>query len=105
MIQKAAIYTTIATIGLGFMGDAKQTAASLLSIVTIRGLAFVSVKITDEIDSKMSQIIDFTAWCLCVTAIITIIHIGFTTITPFIELMTKVIAGFNKVIKFLAKIA
>lgn len=104
MLKSLAVFTALATIGLGFIGGPKQTALGLLSIITVRGVSFVSTKISDALDPKMSQVIDFTSWCLCATAVISIIKIGFTALTPFVNFVTSVVNGISEVITFLASL-
>lgn len=104
MLKSMAVFTALATVGLGFIGDSKKTALGLLSIVTIRGASFASTKIADALDPKMSQVIDFTAWCLCAGSMVSIIKIGFTAVTPFVNFVTSVVNGISEVVKFLASI-
>lgn len=104
MLKSMLVFTTLATVGLGFIGSPRQTAVNLLSIVTIRGAAFVSTKITDSLSPKMSQVVDFTAWCLCAAAMISVIKIGFTAITPFVAFVSNVVSGIRDVLEFFASI-
>lgn len=102
MLKNMLVFTTLATVGLGFVGGPKQTAIELLTIVTVQGTSIAATKISDTLDPKMSQVIQFTSWCLCATSIISIIKIGFTALAPFVELVSKVIGGITHVINFFA---
>lgn len=104
MLRKMLVFTTLATVGLGFVGGPKQTAMELLTIVTVQGTSIAATRISDTLDPKMSRVIEFTAWCLCATSIISVIKIGFTALTPFVEFVTKVVGGIKYVINFFANI-
>lgn len=105
MLKSAAIFTTLATLGLSFIGDPKKTAVNILTVISLRGVALASVKVTEVINPKAAKVIDFTAWCLCAGAVIEIISISFSAWSPFVSLVVKVTDGTVKVIKFLKSLA
>lgn len=104
MLAKTLIFTTLATVGLGFFGNARQTAMDLLSVITVMGTSFAATKITDSLDPKMTKVIEFTGWCLCAGAVVSIIKSSFLAIDPFVTLVKQIVGGISYVTKFFAKL-
>lgn len=104
MLKSLAVFAALASVGLAFAGDAKSTAISLITVITIRGVAFASTKVVGAIDDKMEPVVDFTAWCLCGVSLVDIVKSAQLAIMPFISLVTASIGGIERVIQFLSRI-
>lgn len=84
-MKTIGLFTALATVGIGFLGDSKATATSLVVIITIRGVAFLASKIVNSIEKNTGALVDFTAWCLCGVYIINIIKAAQSAFAPFIK--------------------
>lgn len=85
MLKSIGVFTALATVGIGFLGNSKATATSLVVIITIRGIAFLSTKIVNSIEKNTGALVDFTAWCLCGVYIINIIKAAQSAFEPFLK--------------------
>jgi len=59
--------------GLALLYDPSGTAGHLATALSVRGLTWVVKKITENIDSGSSQLIDFAGWSIAGVSIVKII--------------------------------
>lgn len=86
-----AVFGGLAVVGIGFLGNAYGTGTCLVTIITIRGVAFLVRKMTWSLSKEMADILDFTAWCACAVPFVSIIKNAQLGLAP----VTTVFTGIN----------
>ena len=87
MLKSIGIFTSLATLGVALIGDARGTATNIIVIVSIRGLSFLAEKVIDAVDRDMKGVVNFTGWCLCGVSFVKIIKAAQSVFIPIANMI------------------
>ena len=93
------------TIILAIIHDASGTATLLASTLSIRGVTWITKKITEKINLDASQIIDFAGWSIAGVSIVKIISNAMGSIDEVKIFFMKASGVFDKIASIVDKIA
>lgn len=94
----------VGTVILAIIHDASGTATLLASTVSIRGITWITKKVTEKINLDASQIIDFTGWSIAGVSIVKIISNAMGSVNTVAGFFVSVSSGFEKIANFFDKI-
>lgn len=100
-----AVFGGLVVVGVGFLGNASGTGACLVTIITIRGVAFLVRKMTWSLSKEMADILDFTAWCACAVPFVSIIKNAQIGLVPINNFFASINVFFDNVTSNIDKVS
>lgn len=80
----------VGTLILAFVYDSSGTARLLATTLSIRGVTWITKKVTEELNRDASQIIDFTGWSIAGISIVGILSNAIASVDKVTELIDRI---------------
>lgn len=87
MLKTMGVFTALSTLGLALAGDFKGTVINVSAIVALRGTAYLTEKLIEELDKEMKGVVSFTSYCLCGVSFIKILKAAQSVLMPIAGLI------------------
>lgn len=94
----------VGTVALAIIHDPSGTANLITIALSVRGVTWITKKVTENINRDASQIIDFAGWSIAGVSMVKIISNAIGSVNDVKAIFISISDGFTKVAEVLDKI-